>query len=72
MHAQNSICLEHFSGGQKHEVAWTSRAGSSLRVHGHVSEGTISDIVPFLFFYSCPLILPPVRVRRECNHSLTV
>ena len=57
-------------------MAWTPRAGSSLRVHGHVSEGTISDIVPFVFvfvfFYSRPLILPPVMVRRECNHSLTV
>lgn len=56
MHAQNSICLEHFSGGQKHEVAWTPRAGSSLRVHGHVSEGTISDIVPFLFLFILVLL----------------
>ena len=75
MHAQSSICLEHFNGGQNHEVAWTPRAGSSLRVHGHVSEGTISDVVPFLFFfffYSHPLILPPTRVRRESSHSLAV
>ena len=57
MHAENSICPEYFDGGQKHEVAWTPRAGSSLRVHGHVSAGTISDIIPFFLLFFILVLL---------------
>ena len=58
---------------KNHEVAWAPWAGGPLRVHSHISMGTISSIISFSgIFFPLSLILLPIRVWRECNHSLTV
>ena len=57
--------------GKKHEVACAAWAGGPLGVHSQVSMGTVSGIISFWDFSCHPLILPPIRVRRESN-SLAV
>ena len=45
LYAKNPNLPESLDPGKKHEVACAPQAGGPLRVHSHVSTGTVSGII---------------------------